>query len=513
MRPWRGCIQLDPVTQRGAQERPGEIVRVGVSVNRRRPFLTGAGHGVIPLVPILTHGHGNLALEEGSSSRCILHVRVQAVKVADVGEAGPCPHGCPGQLVNVRPPEQLHGALTEVSDLILGGLPQPLVLDAGHVDGPVVRQVEENIMGVDRLGTLLLPAEDEIDPGGELGGAHVGLKGGAHHLDEFFGGAAGPGGQHHVAQHLAVLGLTQLEGVGIPQEGGVAVPLGGQFLHLGGGGARAHVPRAGNAREQSIGDVKVPRLELPVQPRKGMESDQEMTHHPCCRGVMRSVHEGRDASPEGISHGLKSIEKLGETIGVEGTHRLGQISKVGWVRQIGNVLGGVIAQHPGHDRILTQIVVAPSCQHIETHQIVKIGHSALDPRHGQAPQLLVEELTTLFGPLLHCLGRRAFHDGVGRIIPPHVPLVPRSEVQEQARQARVQPRTAGGRSGSGDEEHLERRIPQSIPAEVDVAQLRNVPAQRTGTLPGRGAVMTLHRLERLLGVVRVNVFGLLLVRA
>ncbi len=52
------------------------------------------------------------------------------------------------------------------------------------------------------------------------------------------------------------------------------------------------------------------------------------------------------------------------------THRFWKISEGFRVGQV-QILAGVIGQDPGEDRVLHQVVVAPSGQRVEGHQVLK----------------------------------------------------------------------------------------------------------------------------------------------
>mmetsp|Transcript_7393 Transcript_7393/g.18080 ORF Transcript_7393/g.18080 Transcript_7393/m.18080 type:complete len:423 (-) Transcript_7393:2511-3779(-) len=203
-----------------------------------------------------------------------------------------------------------------------------------------------------------------------------------------------------------------------------------------------------------------------MQPNQKVEDDAGV------RRVVASVHERRDGR---IGERVEALDEILQPVRVEGSHRLAEVPEVLGIREVRDLFRVVIREHPRHDRVLAGIVVAPSRQHVQVEEVIEVRDAAFDPPDRQAAQLLVEELGVPIGPLLDGLRRSPLHDRESGVVPPQLALVPRPEIEKEGRRRREQPVSAEGGSAGRDEEQLDGRVPQPVPAKVHVRELRKVP--------------------------------------
>ena len=111
----------------------------------------------------------------------------------------------------MRRDEQLRGYLAELLDLQLEALALRVAGDERPVDGALVAQIVEEVVGLEGLGALLLVAEDEIDPVVDALADVGALQSGTHALDEARRTVVRPRRQDDVVDERAVAAHAQVQ--------------------------------------------------------------------------------------------------------------------------------------------------------------------------------------------------------------------------------------------------------------------------------------------------------------
>lgn len=101
--------------------------------------------------------------------------------------------------------------------------------------------------------------------------------------------------------------------------------LGDQLLHVR-RGAVAAAPRRRQGEEEAVGAVEGARLEADGQRREGL-LPEEVVQDEGRGGVVRAVHEGREALVQQALQGLVALQEEAQAVGVEGAHGLAQVAE------------------------------------------------------------------------------------------------------------------------------------------------------------------------------------------
>ena len=176
-----------------------------------------------------------------------------------------------------------------------------------------------------------------------------------------------------VHSRFSVLEQAQVVLVAVDQHFGTAVELGDQFLHV------AHaiatpLPRVAHVEKNAIGHIEATALKVDVETSEWLLTNQIMEDD-TCRRIMAAIHELRDIFIVEIRIALAEFTQAPR---IECTDGLGQITVRLSIMQIQG-FGVHRCEHPRHDRILRNVIVRPSSETIQAHQVFVVRHVTSPP--------------------------------------------------------------------------------------------------------------------------------------
>eukprot|EP00968_Pinguiococcus_pyrenoidosus_P000311 scaffold16_cov242-Pinguiococcus_pyrenoidosus.AAC.17 len=286
--------------------------------------------------------------------------------------------------------EQHARAAAELLNLLQGRLVEGRLFpcERFQIDCALVCEMEVDIAGV--LGCLssLLVAEDQVDPVVQILAHVLALERLPVDLDEGLR-AVRPGREDDIVDHLAGLGRAKLEAVAISQHLRKVEELRHELFDVTrvGGGA---FPRLLDGSEKPVRLVELPVAHADVERSERLDA-QQVPRHESRVAVVGAPVERRHLwrslviMEQRVSLTALHLGELVELVGnrlafalLLGADRVPQIAEVLRVRQVqrGRL---VVAQDPGEDRILRQVVEAAPGDHVQGHQVVKVGDLPMDP--------------------------------------------------------------------------------------------------------------------------------------
>lgn len=340
-----------------------------------------------------------------------------------------------GKSLWMRCGEELTWSLSELCDLLTHRLPEDfIVLQTLQIHCPCVREMEKEIVGLLCFLSVLLESEDEIDPAMQIPAHVLGFQGCTVELDEMLW-IPGPSREDDIPDCLPVLGDPEIVMIHIPQEFRSREEFRCQFLEAA-QTLQTIVPGLTHTPEQTIRIIEMTTLQLHMQTRKRFQTEQIESDRGCV-AVVRTVMEGRKEWIRIPFHELETFQDTREAFRIQGSDRFTQIPEdllIQWTLGIRittvdrlqkvwilrsaapspstattttttttalcsrsvqvrirpfEVSGRSsplreVVQDPWEDRVLIQIVVAPTCDRVQGLEIFEITDLPATPAFGES---------------------------------------------------------------------------------------------------------------------------------
>ena len=278
------------------------------------------------------------------------------------------------EALRVRGLQQLDRALSEELDLRYGGGAHGRV-DGVQVHRPLVREVEEDVVGGGRLHPTLLVAEDEVHPVVQVHADVLALQRLAVDADELVGAAVSPWRELDVIDLHAVLAAAEGEAVLVAEELGQVKELRDELLDVGGTSEHT-LPGLSDGAEQAVGVVEVAVLQGDCgRGGRAPPGGGSTARSRCWRTGSRSGRAG-GWGPASLSSPLYRSRYTRRRSSLRGADGFAEVAEGGGVAGlVSEVEGvaGVVGEDPGKHGVLREVVERAPGDGVELHEIVEVA--------------------------------------------------------------------------------------------------------------------------------------------